>query len=126
MLRDNSPPFIIKDTWDLVGAIYIFFIIFGEITKSVVENNPKTKKNIGAQYTNNYESTFTFDSKGNWTKWKVKKISGNRYDSESFTITRTITYYTDEEVKKAVSELEQARKGSTTNNNQKKEDLWEF
>lgn len=116
MLRDNSPPFIIKDTWDLVGAIYIFFIIFGEITKSVVEINPKTKKNIGAQYTNNYESTFTFDSKGNWTKWKVKKISGNRYDSESFTITRTITYYTDEEVKKAVSELEQARKCSTTNN----------
>ena len=102
------------------------FIIFGEITKSVVEINPKTKKNIGAQYTNNYESTFTFDSKGNWTKWKVKKISGNRYDSESFTITRTITYYTDEEVKKAVSELEQARKGSTTNNNQKKEYLWEF
>lgn len=91
-------------------------VLPSSITKSVVEINPKTKKNIGEQYTNNYESTFTFDSKGNWTKWKVKKISGNRYDSESFTITRTITYYTDEEVKKAVSELEQARKCSTTNN----------
>ena len=90
------------------------------------EYDPKTKKNIGTQYVENYQSTFTFDSKGNWTKWRVKIVSGNLYNSNSFTITRTITYYTDDEVKKAVSELEQTRKGSAANGNQKEEELWEF
>ncbi len=96
------------------------------ITKRYGEFDLQTKKNVGTQYTNTYQSTFIFDSKGNWTKWKVKKLSGNLYDSNSFTITRTITYYTDDEVKKAVAELEQARKGSVANGKQEKEDLWEF
>ena len=96
------------------------------ITKRTGKYNPRTKKEIRTYSLINYQSTFTFDSKGNWTKWRVKRVSGKGYDHESFTITRTITYYTDEEVKKAVSELEQARKGSTTNGNQENESLWEF
>ena len=61
-----------------------------------------------------------FDSKGNWTSWKATGGYG------AWHITRTITYYTDEEVKAATAELEQARKGATQDNGQKKEDLWEF
>lgn len=87
--------------------------------------DPKTKREYGSVERRDHQSTFTFDSKGNWIKWEYDDVSGD-LDDDGCTITRTITYYTDEEVKKAVSELEQARKGSTTSGNQENESLWEF
>lgn len=90
------------------------------VTKSVVEYDPKRKRNIGKPQVTTYRCTYTFDSKGNWTSWKATGGYG------AWEITRTITYYTDEEVKAATAELEQARKGTTQDNGQRKEDLWEF
>lgn len=95
------------------------------ITKRWGEYSPSRKNYVGTSYSIKYQSTFTFDSKGNWTKWRVKKVAGNGIDYDSYTITRTITYYTDEEVKTALAELEKARNGSLQND-QKKEDLWEY
>lgn len=90
------------------------------VTKSIVEYDPKRKRNIGKPDVTTFRCTYTFDSKGNWTSWKATGGYG------AWHITRTITYYTDEEVKAATAELEQARKGATQDNGQKKEDLWEF
>lgn len=90
------------------------------VTKSVVEYDPKRKRNIGKPQVTTFRCTYTFDSKGNWTSWKATGGYG------AWEITRTITYYTDEEVKAATAELEQARKGTTQDNGQRNEDLWEF
>jgi len=69
--------------------------------------------------TRTYQCMYAFDDHQNWTTWKAT-------GTEPWTITRTISYYTDEEVKQALAEMEAARKAPSQKKEEKKEDLWEF
>ncbi len=90
------------------------------ITRRLGEFNPKKNIFIGKPEVKNCQYTFTYDSKGNWTSWK--QTGGY----PKFTITRTITYYTDEEVKAAVAEMEASRQAKKEPKEEKKEEMWEF
>ena len=72
-------------------------------TWSSVEYDPEKKEEIGETdvYTTIY--TYTYDDKGNWTSW-----TGKEGDTE-WTIKRTITYYTDQEVEEALEAMKKAR-----------------
>lgn len=82
--------------------------------------DPKKKQYAGKPEVTNIACTFTLDSKGNWTGWKLKGGYIN------LNITRTIEYYNDDEVKAAVAEMEAARQGKKQPKEEKKEELWEF
>ncbi|MBR0274910.1 MAG: hypothetical protein IJQ76_01690 [Prevotella sp.] len=82
------------------------------------ECNPKTNAYKGKPETYTNRCTYQYDSHKNWTSWKA---TGGY---PTWTITRTISYYTDEEVKEALSQMEQARKPAEKQ--EQKEDLWEF
>lgn len=66
-----------------------------------------------------YQCMYTFDDHQNWTTWKAT-------GTEPWTITRTISYYTDEEVKQAITEMEAARKAPSQKKEEKEEELWSF
>ena len=85
------------------------------------EYDPKRKVNIGTPYpTQTVRCTYTYDSKGNWTSWKA---TGG---SNPWTITRTISYYSDQEVDTALGAMRDARKAATDKDSKKQEGLWEF
>jgi YD repeat-containing protein len=68
-----------------------------------------------------YRCTYTYDDHKNWTTWKATGT-----ESTPWTITRTISYYTDEEVKQALAEMEAARKAPSQKKEEKEEELWSF
>lgn len=82
------------------------------------ECDPRTKAYKGTPETYTGRCTYQYDSHKNWTMWK--QAGG----SPSWTLNRTILYYTDEEVKQAVEQMETARKPAREE--KKQEDLWEF
>lgn len=89
--------------------------------KRMSEYDNDKKVRIGEVETFTSKCAYTYDSKGNWTSWK---LTGNS-QALNCTIKRTIAYYTDEEVSAAVAEMESARNAKAQEDEQK-EDLWEF
>lgn len=82
------------------------------------ECNPNTKAYVGTPSTSVNRCTYQYDDHKNWITWKA---TGGY---PTWTFTRTISYYTDEEVKQALVDMEAARKPDKENMEQ--EGLWEF
>lgn len=67
------------------------------------EYNSSKKIYVGKPYVYTYRSRYSYDTKGNWTSWSVAN------NGVEFTVTRTFEYYSDEEVKVAIAEMELAK-----------------
>ena len=78
-------------------------------TWSSVEYDPEKKVEIGETMVTSTKYTYTYDDKGNWTSW-----TGKEGDTE-WTIKRTITYYTDQEVEEALEAMKKARDVASKN-----------
>lgn len=83
----------------------------------------ETERKTGTPQTSVTNCLYKFDDCGNWIQWQ---ISTKQYgESVTVTVNRDITYYSDEEVKTALEQLEASRK-PTEEAPQEEEELWSY
>lgn len=97
----------------------------GNLPTSIVERvwdyNTDTNKKTGQPETWTLRCAYTKDAKDNWTSWKGTCAANS---SLNWNMKRTMTYYTDEEVKAALAEKDAAK--NPAKKEEKQEDMWEF
>ena len=108
-------------TYREVAWTYVQGSLPVSITQRVWCYDTETKRKLGKAEIWNSRCTYTKDSKGNWLTWKATCANNSSF---SWDFKRTLTYYTDEEVKTALAEMEAAKNPSKGED--KKEEMWEF
>jgi hypothetical protein len=81
-----------------------------------------TGKKMGKPDVSSYMCTYERDLFGNWTTMKVSAGTARI----NLKVTRSFIYYTNDEVKKAVADMEAARNPNAGKAEKKEETLWEF